>query len=222
MPTLIHAATARLPILLPAQLGGAGGGGEPPRLPAPPALESMFLETWWPALLLVVAGVATFIILSRRPATARRALPIGAALIVLGIAAAAISYTTTTRREALNVRTEELIAAVARTDEPALQAILAADATASVAALNRELSRDAILNFVATNMKNEYAVKEFAILNTEAVIDGPNSARTQARVRVTPEAYPVPVLTWWRLHWRQDPSPGGLWRLTRIEGIGGR
>jgi hypothetical protein len=76
------------------------------------------------------------------------------------------------------------------------------------------VDKDTILRETSKYLDSSYRVSEYRIQAIQAVIDGPNVARTQARVRIVPEAMDAPIVTWWRMDWRQD---GGQWRVTGIE-----
>jgi len=208
-------------------------------LPVAPLLERWWLESPWMLMgALGLLGVVGFLALSRR-GRSREA----AGAVILGLVLAAMVFSVaamlTTPREGLQRLTRETIAAAAAADTGRLAEVL--DAQARVMVLSGAPAvgggREAILDAVREYPGSRYPIREHSMSAVQAVVDGPNTARTQVRVwvRLNKEQafYDVPIGSWWRLSWRRDPLGGagawGPWRITSIEmlqldgfGAGGR
>jgi hypothetical protein len=188
-----------------------------PALPDPPALERYLLEDpFYPVLLLIVAGVVLFFWLNQA-GRGRQALLAAAACLAGAGAMFTLATLVTTTRETLLARTESLVGAVGRADTAAISAMLGPDVRATVLSAPQEWNKEAILRQVESNLGpgGRWAVKEAEVVAAAAAVDGPNTGRTQVRVRVTLEALGLPSLSWWRLHWRRDSD--GAWRVTGID-----
>lgn len=197
--------------------------GSIPALPKPPFLERYFLEApLIPVGLLLLAALAVFILMNQQ-GRARRGALIAAGLAVLAAAVGLTARSVTTTREALRARTFELIAAVVRVDIPKLEQILDPDAVAYFSEAPGDPGRPGgssgvrILTWITPALSSQYRVREWAVLDQQASIDGPGIARTQFRVRVTAEDYGMPYLGWVRFNWRKDAS--GAWRVRSVEEI---
>ncbi len=200
---------------------GVNPGSSVPRLPAPPWFESVLFESPWTiAVALVVVGGVLFWWFNRVQ-QGRRGLFALAGGVGLAAALIVTAQTVTTLRERLKARTVELVDAVARADQVAMEAMLAPDVRVSVFGRDRGFTAESIVRWVDTMMRpgtGTYAVREHSESELGASIDGSNTARTQVRVRVTPESSPLPVGSWWRVHWRRDGTGADApWRVTQIE-----
>lgn len=196
-------------------------------LPAAPFFERWLLESPWLLMgVLVVLGVLGFLALSRQG----RSRPAAGALIlglVLAAMAFSISALVTTPRETLQGLTRDTIAAAATADTRRLGDLLEPQARAILPSPLPSVGggRDALLDAVRQYPGGEYPIREHSVSAVQAVIDGPNTARTQVRVwaRLNKEQafYDAPIGSWWRLSWRRDPGSGpgqwGPWRITTIE-----
>ncbi|QYU67647.1 hypothetical protein J4558_22525 [Leptolyngbya sp. 15MV] len=146
---------------------------------------------------------------------------VGAGL--LGLIAAGLGIAGTllaTDRERLRARSVELIDAVARVDAGSMSAIFAPGVRLqtglSIQQVPRVVGREALVDAVERTLGGPFAVKEHAVLEVQAQLDGRDVARTQVRVRATPSSamYQVPAFSWWRLDWRRSDQ---TWELTSIE-----
>lgn len=179
-----------------------------------------FLENPWPGVILVgLAALVVFVVFNQR-AKLKQGLVIAA---VLAAAAAGLWFTArtvVTQREELRRQTAILIGAVIRGDDARMRQILEPDATAY---FPENPNGVRILDWVGPNLAQAYRVREWAILEEQASIDGPATARTQFHVRVSSEDSGLPYLGWVRFNWRWDQAGG--WKVKSVEemarGIGG-
>lgn len=202
--------------MIPAQFAG---DHPPPPLPASPALERLALENPYPgAVTFLLLGVVAWAALRAKPA--RRWQALGAGLALAGIAWALATFTITTR-EQLKSLTRRLVDATATVNIDALGDMLAEDAMltpgseyAAMTGGGARLNKAGILRAVEETLGNQWRVKEHSVLESQATIDGTRTARTQARVRVVPEATGFPDASWWMIDWRLDD---GEWRVVKIQ-----
>ncbi|CAN5751188.1 hypothetical protein BH11PLA1_BH11PLA1_07850 [soil metagenome] len=193
------------------------GGAMPPPLDSPPVFEEYVLVSPWPlAVVCAVLGIAACWVLLRLGRG--RALAIALLLIGLVLAAGTLiaAGLVETERERVMARTRELVTAAARADFSGVDALLAPDARV-VNLGSGEIARPRLMSMVERDLaaSGRYALKSHAIGTVRAVIDGPNTARAQVNVTVTPAAFGFATSSWWLLRWRMDA--GGVWRITTIE-----
>ncbi len=205
----------------PATLGQASGGGlfgaPPPPLPAAPAWERWLLEApLYPAAVLLLAAFLAFYLMNQS-GKRRQGAVTAAALVAAAAAVLVLGSVVTTPREAVTARTHALVEAVARADSAAAADLLAPDLAVRPAANVPAMDRSAVLAFLDTQMKGQYKVENYRVMQVQAAVGGPNLARTQTHVRITPESYGAPVFTWWRLDWRKDED--SRWRVIAIEAV---
>ncbi len=196
-------------------LNGARGLATVTPLPAGPLLQRLFLENPWPvAVVLGVAGVLALVV-----GNARGQLKRGAGIAVACFAVAAVVWiitaTVETTRETLKRRTVELVGVTAAVDLPRLDAILDGSSQLFTVQHPGGVGKDEILHATSHFLGGVYRVREHQVGQLEAVVDGPNVARTQARVRVVTDATP-PFVSWWLIDWRRD---GDVWRVTGIRAV---
>lgn len=185
--------------------------GKVPQLPGPPPIARYLFENPWPGvILLVLAAVVVFAVLNQRGRLTR-----GAAIAAALIAAAAGLWFTAravvTPREHLRRQTYTLIGAVLRGDEARMRQILEPEAFAYFPEAENGVR---ILDWAGPNLSEAYRIREWAVLDEQASMDGPGTARTQFHVRVTAEDSGLPYLGWVRFNWRHD-SDG--WMVKSVE-----
>ncbi|MBX3358493.1 MAG: hypothetical protein KF745_08695 [Phycisphaeraceae bacterium] len=205
-----------LPLVLAQQSPLAGSSSVPP-LPSPPFLAHHFLES--PATVagtFAILGALLFFILERR-GKATYGIAAGGLLVLLGAATVLLACSIETTRETLAARTREIIALVARRDSAAVAPALAPDVSLAVLGVPFRWDRERLLRAVEERLAGDLAIKEHSVTSTSATLDGPDLARTQARIRVNLEAFGMPTSSWWRLTWRHDPD--GPWRIIAIEAL---
>lgn len=207
------------PLATLAQMAWGDPSAVRPLQPAPP-LERWVLEQPWPLVGLCLVG-AMLCLVVLRPRIKGSIPLVGAGL--LGLIAAGLGIAGTllaTDRERLRARSVELIDAVARVDAGSMSAIFAPGVRLqtglSIQQVPRVVGRDALVDAVERTLGGPFAVKEHAVLEVQAQLDGRDVARTQVRVRATPSSamYQVPAFSWWRLDWRRSDQ---TWELTSIE-----
>lgn len=204
------------PTIVLAQLGDWINPDVAP-LPEPPLLQRYIFEApTLPAVGLLVAGVIVLIALAvRGRVKAGLVAVLGAGVLAGGLFLAGALVETT--REAVLERQDALVAATAEVRLGELDALLAVDARvrdSRLGPLRSGLDRGGILSVVDSVLGGRYRVEEIAIIERQAVIDGPNSARSQVYLRVRAGGSGR-TFTWFRVYWRLDPD--GEWRAIEIE-----
>ena len=184
-------------------------------LPEPGVVEKYLFEgspILWAGL--VVAGIVGFVALRGQGKVKAGLIALGGFAGLAGLAIVLATFVQTDR-EALLYRVEELVAVTADADADALATYLDDDVRLSIRGFGLDMPRDRILGLVRTQLAGSYAIREHTVLERQAVIDGPGSARTQVSVRVDGEGYGR-VGSWWAIDW-QDRGDG--WRVVAIEAL---
>ncbi len=181
-------------------------------LPQPGLIERLTLES--PMTLvasLVVIGLAGVLVLNTRGR-----LKAGLVVLVLaGLLAGGIALIAgliQTPRETLLDRTRALVTALAEVDRASLHAMLDPEAEVQVRGMTTFRGRETILS-TADRYVGNGAISSHAIPEVQGVIDGPNAARTQVRVR---HSGSVPPASWWKITWYRA-SVDEPWTAVRIE-----
>lgn len=189
-------------------------------LPASSGLQRWVLEQPEPpALALLTAGVIGFVALSRRDQRRRGALILG-----LGVALAAGLWLTgfliQTDRERLTSATARLVRSVRARDRAAVDALLAPEVVVASAGqiVTGDLGRAELLD--AVEGFEVFQIDEWYQKPDGAALDGPNSARTRAVIRVRSSYFDTTLIPMtWEFTWRRPPTTGADpgWRVARIE-----
>ncbi len=215
-------------MILLAQLGNAGGETVP-RLPDPPALAYYIFENPWPLTIgLGVCGLVAMLVL-RRHGQWREGKTIFACAAVLATLVVGLGYGVTTPRETLRARTRELIDLAAAVKATELRELLTEQARVGVFSshFGGVRGREEVLKAVQTYLGDSHPLESHEIGPVQAVVDGPNVARTQVRVWVKPQKdqqlYGVATGAWFRLDWKREEQ--GPWRVVaitimQIDGLG--
>lgn len=188
--------------------------GPPPPLPDPPMFESWLFER--PAALaivLVALGIIT-ILAFNRAGKPKHGLYVLAGFVVAAIAAAATSRLVVTEHERLATATTGLINAIVDADSHNARTRIDTDAEVHIRPLSMHFRYDEVVRRIDTDMSSAYRVAEHRISRVQAVVDGPNTARTQVRVVASQEGGRR-AGTWWLLHWRLGSD--NTWRLFQAE-----
>ena len=186
----------------------------PTPLPGPGAFQAWVLERpLAPAVLLLVVGVVLWFILrgqGKEKEGRRAALALG----VLGVGVFAAGTLVETTNEKLSARARELVAAVATVNSTQVDGFLASDAIA----MPWGFSREVIMRRLEADLGRAFPIKEHAVQQVRAKVDGPNLARTQLRVRVVVDSplYNIPNSSWWMVSWRKEAATGE-WKVIQIE-----
>jgi hypothetical protein len=186
--------------------------------PPPPALErpslvpyALFENPLPLAALLVAVAIISAYMLNRR---GRARAGVFASVVSFAGAAAVVAAAmlVTTPRETAMARTVELVAAVARIDEPGLRRLLADDARfvvsepmPEVSAAPPGLDRERTIDLVRSTLRR-YPVREHHTRSVSAEVRRGNTILSQCRVRVVVEGYEFAHNSWWRILWRVQPD----------------
>jgi len=182
-------------------------------LPEPGLIERLTLESPMPLVLsLLVIGVGGLVVLNSK-AKLRPGLLVLAGAWALAGAFLLVGSLVQTPRESLMARTRELISALADVDRASMTRILRQDAEVEVRGFRTFAGRESVIGAAEHYVGGEYAVDSFSVPEIQGVIDGANTARTQARVRHTGPPSPA---SWWRITWYRasDDDP---WVAVKIE-----
>ncbi|MBZ0172131.1 MAG: hypothetical protein K8E66_07115, partial [Phycisphaerales bacterium] len=147
----------------------------------------------------------------------RAGLSVFVAALVLAAGTRLAGSLVRTEREILFDLQDRLIDATAHARVDELDLLLARDARARSARLSQlrgGLDRRGILAMVENALGRVYRVASTAVIERQAVIDGPNAARTQVYLSVQPEDS-AKTWAWFAIDWRLDPD--GQWRAIEIE-----
>lgn len=193
------------------------GDAQVDMLPQPPLLERLLFENPWPlAALFIIAAVLAGAFL-HRAGKDRNAGVAAVVLLVLAGAVVAASALVTTERERLADLAKHTVDSVMAADDAAVGAVLAPDVTLILLGHDTRMSRQGMLNIVASDVGRRYGVPEHRVQTVQASVDGPNVARTQMQVRAHVDRLGRAVGSWWRLHWRRDSD--GRWTITSVEAL---
>lgn len=202
-------------------LPGSAGTSVPP-LPSPPALVHYVLETPWLVLgAVVLSGIVALVVLNQRN-KAKLGLVVLALSLVFAAAIFLVSTLVTTERERLDTRTRELISLTSTAELGALRSVLSEQIQVRLGGVTFRSGRDAVLSDVDRLLAKQYPISSIDITHVQCVIDGPNVARSQVRVRATSSAamYNAPAGSWWLIDWRRDLDSAGQgtgeWRASGI------
>lgn len=198
--------------------GGLLGGVQVAPLESPPAWEEYLLVSPWAlGIVLVVLGlVAWWVLGSQGKAKAGRLA--GGIGVLLGVGVIVLGTLVEVPREVFMRRTREFIAAAARADADGptgVGALVASDMQVRGLGRTQAFTRERLMEVIRKDMKGRFAVKEHRIGMLRSIMDSDTTGRTQVEVSVTPEAYPLPMTSWWILRWRLEKD--GVWRVTAVE-----
>lgn len=193
----------------------------PPELiPDSPRWQALLVESPWAAIMMLVLAGLIGAYLLNRGGQARRA---GLALFASVAAAAGLwllSATVTTSQEQLRQDARSFLVDCAAGNGPAIRGAMLENATFRFLTRAMDLP---VLTFVTRvestlGPQGQYRLRApgLAFQSTRAVLDGPNSARTQSHVRGTVDAFGFPFESWVLLRWRRN-DPASSWRVSGIE-----
>lgn len=199
-----------------AQLGNWINPDIPP-LPQPGLFQRFILENPAPTAvaILLIAAIVLFALRSRGRLSAGLITLAAGAVLAASVMAAGAAVRT--QRETLLGLQDQLIDATAHARLVTLDTLLAPDARVPptrLPQLKGGLRRDAILSTIESTLADRYRVDTVAVIKRQAVIDGPNAARSQVYIRVKPADYAT-TWAWFAITWRRDPD--GRWRATEID-----
>lgn len=214
-----------MPNLLPAPfpLLAQGTAPPPPSLPSPPFFSRyLFEEPLAPAIVFLIASVIVFFLFNTR-GEVKKAIGLSSLGAVLAVAVFLLAEFVQTDREKIIAATTPLVSATAAADTSRLspmlhdQVRLTNDLNLAADELphGEDWDKARILAQVDSYLGRRWKLKEAAILEVQGVIDRPGRGRTQVRIRTTPEVLSIPLISWWRLDWQEDPD--GRWRVIGIQ-----
>lgn len=192
-----------------------------PSLPEPPLVRRLLLED--PNMItaaLVVAAIAGFYFLNRK-SRPREAFFWCFSVLLAAAGLQGLARGVETEREVLLRVTTRLVSVTSKADAASLSSMLSSDCRLSndFNLADHRIPFDAdkqqILGAVRSFLKDQYPLKECAILETQAVVDGDAAGRTQVRIRAVPEALGAPIISWWRMDWKRGSS--GEWLVRGIQ-----
>lgn len=188
----------------------------PPPLPRGSLFDRFLLENPWPTAVALVVFAAAVLASSNARGRLRQGLTAAAVCVAAAIGVWVLAFLVETPRERIRQRTADLVRVTVSADVAALDSMLDESVTLATVLSPSGIDKPGILRAVEQVLRGQYAIHDHRVLTTQATIDGPRVARSQVRVRVTPEATRIPHSSWWRIDWIYD---GSQWRVTRIEAL---
>lgn len=186
-----------------------------PPLPQPGPFEHWVLEQpVLPAAVLLFIALATLFALRHTKHFKRVGIPVAIVAILCGVGVYLLGSMTITDREHLQLRSHDLVQAVAESNPSTLRSMLDDDARlASVFASAQ--GADRIVTLATT--RNSGVVRSAEVGQINAGLYGPQVATTQIRVRTQGDMFPT--LSWWRVDWTRPSETSDAWVVTHIEPI---
>lgn len=206
-------------MILLAQLSNSAGESVP-RLPDPPAVAYYVFENPWPLTIgLSVCGLVAMLVLRHRGQW-REGRTVFACAAALAALVVGLGYGVTTQRETLRARTRELVDLTAAVKTTDLREFLTEQARVGVFSthVGGVRGREEVLKAVQTHLGDTFSLESHEIGPVQAVVDGPNVARTQVRVWAKPQKdkqlYDVATGAWFRMDWKRDDQ--GPWKVVAV------
>lgn len=198
------------PILTIAQLPMAS----PEPLPDSSGLSHWLLEqSSLSAIVLAVIGLLVMLALARR-GEGKRAAITGAIALTAAAVIGVVGALVVTDAEHIRAGTRELVRAACEGDAGAVVALLTPDVQVRIGAQRLPGDGRDILTQATEALQSTITLRECAVEDLQATIDGANAARTQVNVRAVVGGA-GPNFTWWKLDWRKEAD--GQWRIWGLE-----
>lgn len=181
-----------------------------------PWFQHQFLEhSGWPASIVALLGLSFFLILSH---AGRRALgvKVAGALLVLGAIVWGVGKFVQTPAEALASRTAALVGFIAKANTTAAAPMLDESVAISAGSFASSSDKASTLERVRVLLGSVYPIKDWAILESQARVEGENRARTRVLVRSESDVGIGVNFSWWLLTWQRGTD--GEWRVTKVQG----
>jgi hypothetical protein len=118
-----------------------------------------------------------------------------------------------TDRERVELGTRELLRTTATVDSDGLTKLLDPEAKLYYFKSPAGLDREGIIGAVKSDLGQKYRIKDWGIQELQIAPLSQDSMATQMRVRVTPEAWNFPHVSWWSVEWKKT---GDEWRVINI------
>jgi len=185
----------------------------PPPLNEPLGLGVLLFEQPWIFMVLALAAglVASWWFKRRGSAGKGLAILAGSAAFAGLLFLAAKLVVTDRERVAVGMR--ELLRTTATVDTDGLTKLLDPQARLYYFKSPAGLDRDGIIGAVKSDLGQMYRIKDWGIQELQIAPLSEGTMTTQMRVRVTPEAWNFPHVSWWSVEWRKT---GGEWRVINI------
>ncbi|MBX3381360.1 MAG: nuclear transport factor 2 family protein [Phycisphaeraceae bacterium] len=185
----------------------------PPPLNEPLGVSVLLFEQPWILMAAVLAaGLFAFWTFNRR-SRASMGLAILVGCIALAGLLALVAKLVVTDRERVAIGMRELLDATARVDTARIGTLLDPQAHLYYFKSPGGLDREGILAAVRSDLGQAYRVKDWGIQELQIASLGEGTMATQMRVRVTPEAWNFPHVSWWSVEWKK---PDSEWRVISI------
>ncbi|MEZ6242583.1 MAG: hypothetical protein R3B57_06015 [Phycisphaerales bacterium] len=184
-------------------------------LPAPPAQGRYLFESPLVVLLALVIAALVALLIFNAQAKLKLGAIVAGAIALLAVGVWALATAVVTPRERLIARAKEVIDATAAADVTRLRPMLAEQSRVRVGGGTIASNRESILTRVA-DFQGEYhvTIESHRVAEAQAAIDGPQSARTQLRVKHSGPG--LPSASWWLIEWRRE-SEDSPWVAEVIE-----
>ncbi|MGH7244709.1 MAG: DUF4440 domain-containing protein [Phycisphaerales bacterium] len=186
----------------------------PPPLVEPLGLSVLLFEQPW--IFMVLALVAGFIgswWFKRKGRAGAGLAALGCGFALAGVLFLVAKLVVTDReRVALGMR--ELLRMTARVDADGLKKLLDPEAKLYYFKSPGGLDRDGIIGAVRSDLGQTYRIKDWGIQELQIARLSEGVMTTQMRVRVTPEAWNIPHVSWWSVEWKKS---GDEWRVINIQ-----
>ena len=193
---------------------------DPPPLDGAPLFQRLLFENPLAlTLALLVLGVVLYVVFNSKGRYKLGLLLAGACIIVSGVAWI-FAGLVVTNHEKMRESVRELVRGVAQADLATLETALGPDARLTGVPTLSDLGRSDILAVVRQQLRPgaTFEVKDYAILEEQTTIDGPNTGRVQVKVRVIPKQWNFPNLSWWSIGLRSDDNE--RWNVYSIKLLG--
>lgn len=185
----------------------------PPPLHEPLGLSVLLFEQPWIFMALILAAGLTASWWFKRAGNAPRGLLILAASAALAGALFMVATRVVTDRERVALRMRELLRTTATVDAKGLTKLLDPQAKLYYFRSPAGLDRDGIIGAVKSDLGQTYRIKDWGIQELQIAPLSEGVMATQMRVRVTPEAWNFPHVSWWSVEWKKTD---GEWRVINI------
>ncbi len=191
------------------------GFPSPTTLPDSPWFQHHFLEySGWTAAIIALLGLSLFLILSR---AGRRAIGVKLATVLTAIGAIVwvVGRVVETPAEVLGSRTHALVGFIAKANTAAATPMLDDAVVIKGGSFANSTDKQSTLDRVRVLLGTVYPIKEWAILESQAHVDGLSQARTRVLVRSQSDAGLGINFSWWLLTWKRNGA--GDWLVTKAE-----
>jgi len=185
----------------------------PPPLSEPLDLGVLLFEQPWIFMVLVLAAglIASWWFNRRGSAGKGVAILAGSAAFAGLLFLAAKLVVTDRERVALGMR--ELLRSTATVNTVGLTKLLDPQARLYYFKSPAGLDRDGIVSAVKSDLGQMYRIKDWGIQELQIAPLSEGTMASQMRVRVTPEAWNFPHVSWWSVEWKKT---GDEWRVVNI------